>query len=217
MARSPSGTSAVVAVDYDHEGDLDLVLASASGLKLWRNDSALDKAKDGTVTLTKARFADATDGAGLPTAAATWIVPEDFDGDNDVDFLTGGPGGIVLIDSLRDGKFAAKPACSSCPPILATEPLVADFDGDARPDLWFPRTPALLVIQGQKPQQRGEARVRPGSLVATDFDLDGALDVAWSTARTTCCEVSSRWVARAARADASPRAADGRSARRRGL
>ncbi len=175
----PAGTSAVIAVDYDHEGDLDLALATTSGVKLWRNDSALDRAKDGTVTLKKARFADATAGSGLSSAAATWIAPEDYDGDNDVDFLAGGPDGIALIDSLRDGKFAVKGGVFDLPAGLVTEPLVADFDGDARPDLWFPGVSALLVIQGQKPQQRGEARVRPGSLVATDLDLDGSLDVAW--------------------------------------
>lgn len=181
----PAGVQSVIACDYDHEGDLDLVFAGALGVRVWRNDSALDRAKDGTVTLVKARFTDASADSGLPAGGDhTWIAAEDFDGDNDVDFLARGPQGIVVFDSLRDGKFALKRGVFDLPTGIAIQPLIADFDGDARPDLWFPGTPSTLSIQGQKSASRADVPARPGSVAAIDVDLDGSLDVLWLDAES---------------------------------
>ncbi len=176
----PAGVESVIACDYDHEGDLDLVFCGAFGVRVWRNDSALDRSKDGVVKLVKARFADASDGSGLPANGLfEWITAEDFDGDNDVDLLVHGPQGIVVYDSLRDGKFALKRGVFDLPMGLASEPIVADFDGDARPDLFFAGAPSVLSIQGAKAAQRAEVRARTGSIAAADVDLDGSLDVLW--------------------------------------
>jgi len=183
--ESLPGITAVVASDYDHEGDLDLVLAGAFGVRVWRNDSSFDRAKDGSTTLKSARFVDASAESGLPASGDyTWIVAEDFDGDNDVDFLARGPEGVVVLDSLRDGKFAVLRGLFALPAGLVDEPLVADFDGDARPDLWFAGTPSTLVIQGKAPVRGGTAHARPGSIAATDIDLDGSLDVLWLDVET---------------------------------
>ncbi len=176
----PPGVAAVIACDYDHEGDLDLVLAGSFGVRVWRNDSVLDRAKDGTVSLKKARFADASADSGLPASGQyDWIVAEDFDGDNDVDFLVRGPDGIVVLDSLRDGKFAPKRGVFDLPKSLTAEPVVADFDGDARPDLWFAGAPSTLALQRQEPATRADVRARDGSIATADLDLDGSLDVVW--------------------------------------
>lgn len=176
----PPGVAAVIACDYDHEGDLDLVFAGAFGVRVWRNDSAIERAKDGTTSLKKARFADASADSGLPASGDfSWILAEDFDGDNDVDFLAHGPEGIVVLDSLRDGKFALKRGVFDLPAGLASEPLVADFDGDARPDLWFAGVPSKLALQRHKAVPRGDVRARAGSIATADLDLDGALDVLW--------------------------------------
>ncbi|MEM7515560.1 MAG: FG-GAP-like repeat-containing protein, partial [Planctomycetota bacterium] len=85
--------------DWDHEGDLDLVLVLDSGAaRLWRNDgfSGSDQGK----------FTDATVESGLPEFVrdARWVALEDFDGDNDVDLLFGSSG-LILADGLRGGKF----------------------------------------------------------------------------------------------------------------
>ncbi len=172
--------AAVVAVDYDHEGDLDLVLVGPFGARVWRNDSAIARSAEGVNVLEELIFRDATADSGLPTdRPLAWCVTEDFDGDNDVDLLLGGPGGIVLYDSLRDGKFAARADTFDTIKGLVTEPLVADFDGDARADLWFAGAPSWLVLQGRKPREGDPVHARPGSLAAVDLDLDGALDVLW--------------------------------------
>jgi len=172
----PSAPSDIVAVDFDHEGDLDLLLVGPFGARLWRNDGAAVPEKKGT-------FTDVTAEAGLPTDRAfDWCLTEDFDGDNDVDFLLGGRRGLFLADSLRGGKFADKTAkCFPSDTIIAEKPIVADFDGDARPDLWTP-----TALWKQRPDTsfssiaRGaQATIPPGTLNAIDLDLDGSLDVVW--------------------------------------
>jgi tetratricopeptide (TPR) repeat protein len=172
----PAPPSDIVAVDYDHEGDLDLLLVGPFGSRMWRNDGAAEPDKGG-------KFTDVTAEAGLPTDRAfTWCIPEDFDGDNDVDLLLGGPRGLFLADSLRAGKFADKTAkCFPADLVIAEKPIVADFDGDARPDIW---TPTALWHQGADakfaPIAHGTAAViPPGTLNAVDLDLDGSLDVVW--------------------------------------
>lgn len=176
----PPGVAAVVASDHDHDGDLDLVLAGALGVRVWRNDSSFVRASDGSSKLEIARFVDASADSGLPASGDyTWIVPEDFDGDGDVDFLTRGSDGIVVLDSSSHGKFAVLRGVFTLPASLVDEPIVADFDGDARPDLWFAGAPSTLAIQGQAPVGGVMADARPGSLAAADIDLDGSLDVLW--------------------------------------
>jgi tetratricopeptide (TPR) repeat protein len=175
----PSPPSAVTELDYDHEGDLDLVFVGDFGARVWRNDGAGMAEQDGK----KGQFTDATDGSGLPTERPLrWCVPEDLDGDSDVDLLFGGPQGLFLADSLRAGRFADR---SSAFPKdqdgVPNRPVVADFDGDARPDVW---TGARLYRQQKdgtfaaEPAPRGAAP-DSSSVRAQDVDLDGTLDLVW--------------------------------------
>jgi len=176
----PPGVVDWIVCDYDHEGDLDVLLVGALGVRVWRNDSMLDRAKDGTLSLVKARFTDASADSGLPASGQyDWIVAEDFDGDNDVDFLVRGPDGIVVLDSLRDGKFALKRGVYELPASATSKPIVADFDGDARPDLLFVGEPSILALQRGKAASRSAVNAKPGSIATADLDLDGSLDLVW--------------------------------------
>jgi hypothetical protein len=176
----PSAPSDVTEVDYDHEGDLDLVFVGEFGARVWRNDGAGMPERDGK----QGRYTDATDGSGLPMdRPLDWCVAEDFDGDSDVDFLFGGPQGLYLADSLRAGKFADRSSVfQKGQEKILNRPVVADFDGDARPDIW---TGALLYRQ----QKDGSFAAAPpknpvtlnSALVrAYDLDLDGTLDLVWA-------------------------------------
>ena len=138
----PGAVRDVVPVDYDHEGDVDLLLVGDFGARIWR----FDKPRG---------FVDATDVAELPRDRAfTWAVTEDFDGDNDVDFLLGNDQDFVLEDSVRAGKFVAKATDLGARSGWAAAPVVADFDGDGKPEL-----------------------EKADGAIAIDLDLDGSLDL----------------------------------------
>jgi tetratricopeptide (TPR) repeat protein len=176
----PGAPSALVALDYDHEGDADLVAVGAFGARLLRNDGA-DSALGS--------FADAGAEAGLPADRAfQWCRTEDFDRDNDVDLLLGGPSGLFLADNLRGGRFGD--ASSRLPAGLTGAIDAADFNGDGWTDLrdaagslWIggpsgawraapgpaaPPGPALLL---------SELAGAPQGALAGDKEGDGAPDL----------------------------------------
>ncbi|MBK7645523.1 MAG: VCBS repeat-containing protein [Planctomycetes bacterium] len=176
----PSVPADVMAVDYDHEGDLDLVFVGEFGARVWRDDGAGMPEKDGK----QGQYTDATADSGLPTdRPLSWCLPEDLDGDNDVDFLFGGPKGVYLADSLRGGKFADR--TSAFPQgqrQILNRPIVADFDGDARPDVWTgtllyrqQKDASFIAAPCKSPVALNTAFVRTG-----DLDADGTPDLVWS-------------------------------------
>jgi hypothetical protein len=176
LPELPSPPRDVVPVDFDHDGDLDLVLVGDFGARVWRNDAATTPGEGHG-------FVDASEKANFPAGRAfDWAIAEDFDGDNDVDFLFGGRSGLYLADSLRESRFADKTRVFPAGTSIGKRPIVADFDGDARPDLW---TPSGLWHQ----ENDGSFRLVPRAQAlsgeawnaqAVDLDLDGSLDLVWT-------------------------------------
>lgn len=191
LATLPSAPAQVLAVDYDHDGDLDLATCGSFGARLLRNDGAAGAGS----------YVDATREARLPDGIPfTWIVSEDFDTDQDVDLLFGGPEGLYLASSLRGGVFEDHSArlqelAPSAQPLLA-----ADLTGNGRPDLvrlerLVNRGEDTLVVAVARALPSGvfelaqEASTElpspgPGALSASlvDLDLDAALDLVVSAA-----------------------------------
>ncbi len=185
---SPSFTPplrALLAVDYDHEGDLDLVLCDAKGVRIWRNDGAgMAPAENapggppGTPAKTP-QFSDATEGSGLPQGVSfDWLLAEDFDNDNDVDLLFGGAAGALLADSQRAGRFLdATARIPQAQQALVRMPLAADLDGDGRCDLLCSTG---LLLQGRDSRfaaAKGAGLGGSTGWKAVDLDFDGALDL----------------------------------------
>ncbi|MCH2106800.1 MAG: VCBS repeat-containing protein [Planctomycetes bacterium] len=93
----PGKVHAATALDYDHDGDLDVLCVGDFGARLYRNDGADEPESGGA-------FNDASEAASLPTEGTwRWCTKEDFDSDQDVDILIGGPGELLLASSLRAG------------------------------------------------------------------------------------------------------------------
>ncbi len=182
-----------LAFDYDHEGDLDLLFVGDFGALLLRNDGAASSDAKGT-------FTDVTEAAQLPRGRAfAWCVSEDFDVDQDVDALLGSADSAFLATNLRGGKFGDASASLGSFTGCAPAPLAADYDGDARPDLWSSTGGGALYLGkpsgvfAQDPSYVGPAlpalAARGGgeffglrALQAVDLDFDGALDLVWSKA-----------------------------------
>jgi len=178
----------LVPVDFDHEGDLDLLLVGPFGARLWRDDGAAARVSEQGL-VTRGAFVDASREAGLPDGVAlTWCVTEDLDGDHDVDLVLGGPDALFVLDSLRGGRFADVAArVLGSGTRFERAPLIADLDGDGRPDLFEPGAPSRLWRQRADgtfaPEATPHALGPLARPTALDLDLDGTTDLAWAGAR----------------------------------
>ncbi len=167
--------------DFDHDGDLDVLCVGEFGLRVLRNDG-VGRIPERPADQARGGFADVTETLGVTfPQPLTWCAIEDFDADQDVDFLVGGPKGAVLASSLRNGKFEdlAKSYFSGDTAGMP-RPQLRDLDGDGLVD-FVHRDPTGLRIQYQdteRPAQQllgnpqGEARL-------ADLDMDGQTDVIW--------------------------------------
>lgn len=172
-------------VDHDHDGDLDLLVVGDFGARLFMNAGAGAIVDPKGQLLERGTWEDVSELATLPAKAMTWCVADDFDNDNDVDLLVGGPSGAHLMDSQRRGLFTDRGAELFPSMAFPREPAVADIDGDARPDLFVPDAASSRVLHQQADGTFVTIPLRHGLVegavpVLTDLDLDGTVDVAWS-------------------------------------
>ena len=161
----------ILTVDFDHDGDLDLVATTESEPVVLRNDAAG----------AEGRFEDASAAAGLPQGPFGWVLAGDFDTDQDVDLLFGGTEAIALASNVRGGRFESAPWLAGLPP-TGTPAKSRDLDGDGLPDLIWPSDESVEVWLA-KPAG-GFERVsviatpaRSTAPLAADLDLDGTLDL----------------------------------------
>ncbi len=175
----------VVALDFDHEGHLDLLLATDGGLRLVRNDGVPVDQTTG-MRAGSILFADAS--ANLPAQETPfdWVVTEDFDADQDVDWLAGGArASATFFMNLRRGRFEARAGAQAGLPasFLPRAPLLADLDHDSYADLLIPAAPPSWqrnhgdgTFEAARPLPAlASAWTREAALV--DLDLDGELDL----------------------------------------
>ena len=168
-------------IDFDHEGDVDLVAASLSGALLARNNG------DRT-------FEDVTPGSGLQSVGACVDVEVgDLDDDMDVDlvFVTR-RGAVVVASSLRGGRFEVLGPFEGMPTgVFDVE--VGDLDGDGDLDLVVAAPGGVTVVENlgamvftPGAELAVSASVRwpstgGSSLGLADFDNDGRIDILAAT------------------------------------
>ena len=162
--------AAAAQLDYDIEGDLDLVLGGDQGLELLRNNLQGPLLAVGGKTLP---------GASRPVRD---LVATDLDRDGDLDLVVAHASGLQFLRNLRQGTFedATDEAGLGGAPAARTL-LAEDLDRDGWPDLvaageglrvlWneaatFPASPQLLAAGTFE------------AVVAFDGDLDGRRDLA---------------------------------------
>lgn len=120
------GATAIAVLDFDIEGDLDVVLGDASGaIQLFVNSlrGPLEPVGDRVFP-------------ALQLGSIHDIVASDLDRDGDVDLLVVHAAGLTWLDNLRQGQFVDRSATSGLGALPAVETVASvDLDNDGYPDL----------------------------------------------------------------------------------
>jgi tetratricopeptide (TPR) repeat protein len=174
-------------IDYDHDGDLDLIGIAEAVLpvvggesktlphpaKMWRNNG------NGT-------FTDVNDDLGLSQAIAKSSVGTDYNNDRAVDIVvTGSENGPTIFENPREGKFPARQPWSSAMPSPTVAVSVLDFNHDGWMDLAFTHSsaPGITLWQNKQGKTFEQVRlpetgwVKAYGVAAFDYDNDGWVDL----------------------------------------
>ena len=173
-AQTP-GTSpgSVTLFDADNDGDLDLVEADASGLRLFRNAQGVLSEASGLIP--------AAIGASIAAVAA------DYDNDGRPDLFVLRDGGNRLLRQQADGRFEDVTAATRIPayPNVAKSAAFVDVDHDGDLDLFIVGSPNQLLRNngdGTFTDITAAAKVSGGAgrgiaVVPTDFDNRRDMDL----------------------------------------
>jgi Flp pilus assembly protein TadD len=156
-------------VDFDHDGDLDLLLGG-DGLLLLRNNG------DGT-------FTDQTAAAKLDDKVfARAIVPTDFDNRRDIDLLVASNEKISLWRNMRDGTFrdvATEVGLGTTDLKGISNVAAGDVNKDGFTDFYFGSQIAgyLALSNGKEHFQITKTEGGSNAAQFLDYDNDGLLDL----------------------------------------
>jgi Tfp pilus assembly protein PilF len=133
-----STPAAAAFVDFDHDGDLDLVIAGDAPLQLVRNNG-------------NRTFTNVTERSGIGTLPqGIAVAPTDYDNHRDIDLLVARrDGSPALLKNLRDGTFRdAAPDAGLRVEGRVTSIAVSDVNKDDLPDFFFGRAgaPGLFAM-----------------------------------------------------------------------
>lgn len=161
-----SGATALIWLDYDHDGDLDLFAAGEN--RLWRNNG------NGT-------FAEVSGDTAIGAAPSFAVAGTDFNNDRAVDVVLSGVSSLWL--NPREGKWSPAPA-RSLPDFPTSQVAVADLNKDGWMDLVFTGPADAPLSLWRNANGRFERATglnvawKSGQAVAIlDYDNDSWLDV----------------------------------------
>lgn len=169
-------TAAIVAVDKDHDGDLDLFWCGETGCAFAVNDGSANFEVDGS------------DAFGFSTgrlSAPIQVGFSDIDNDRDIDLLVADAGEVRLLTNQRDGTFSSIGPDRGLGTAAGGGPLaIVDLNKDGAMDLVLSGPDGLRWLENTR-GRFGPAEVLAadgnGEFTITDIDNDGFLDLVFST------------------------------------
>lgn len=168
---------AAVLVDFDHDGDLDLVASGAKGVSLFIN-------------LGNGQFEEASAYSSLPPVAPDAVgamIAVDFDRDGDLDVMMTclGREKAGYLDNTRHGQMRWRELPPGFEDLTKAERIfVADLDGNASWDLVIQAANSVVALLTEQTSE-GEIRVKSRTPIGeegnrvvaiADFDNDRSLD-----------------------------------------
>ena len=182
-------------VDYDHDGDMDL-LSARTDITMYRNNSddeneGDDQNKDDDENEDDEPFTDVTEQTFVKTAAPQSAPAEafsaDFDDDGDIDIFTiHREAGCTLYNNLRQGKLRGISNETGIPQDMPyTAAAIGDYDNDGDIDIFLSTADRIHLYLNRGDgsfvdDPRLEAGVRdlsPVLLKNIDYDNDGFVDL----------------------------------------
>lgn len=177
------GVNSAIPGDFDHDGDLDLALATGDGVQLWMQTGGLD-------------FINMSERSLVPAGrlSATQLIAVDWDRDVDLDVMVIGADQPGYMENQRHGEFRwraldpkfIEPATFASDPIRAFAAEVIEADGNVSWDLATVDRQGLSISLTTTPD-RGVNRflkridatpLRLSSLISGDWNNDGWIDLA---------------------------------------
>lgn len=181
--KQKDGMGVLFPIDYDHDGDLDL-LSGQDGASMYQNSG------EGLLSdVSEKTFVSSVDN-GLTQNTVTDAVAADFDDDGDIDiFSINQDKGCILFDNLRQGKLSpVTDTTEISQDVKYTSVAVGDYDNDGNFDLLLGTVSSIELYRN-----RGDATFVKdiGSEVifskksnydvkivkSLDYDNDGFLDI----------------------------------------
>lgn len=170
-------------LDFDHDGDLDLVVSAKAGMTLWQNRDDLS-------------FVNVTKFSTMPPAetAIHQLVAVDWNRNVSTDVVCVGNGVSGYLENLLHGQFRWQPFSGDDGPAKDVQAVaVTDSDANFSWDLITGNSAGVMyqgttnpdagVTKFQKPKPIAKATAT--GLLTWDYDNDGYLDVlSWSGAMT---------------------------------